>query len=296
MTTSNDTLMTVTTTTTFRDLPHDVLLNIVENLDSNAAQLVQVGLVSKFISHICFKKLWHTPLCKSALSFKLLLSTLLLDELSTAYPYRDFLMGISIDFMQQPLAVFDLLELSSQVVQQPFPIKTLQLANVQASVETSQQLIRLFNNTQTLREIHLSHCCTEIVTCLANTAVNTPYTHLTRLCIQDCHVSDRWVQQFTCWTPQLRYFSSQRSGSILSDAAIIAIARHCSFLETLIVTLPNHIIQSNTITMLSLQSISNHCHDLKRLICRGQVRIATKDCQDWLYAHCPSLEYCDLSF
>lgn len=290
--------MTVTTTTTtFRDLPHDVLLNIVENLDCNAAQLAQVGLVSKFISYICFKKLWHTPLCKSALSLKLLLSTLLLDELSTAYPYRDFLMGISIDFMHQPqqsLAVLDLLELSSQLV--PVPIKTLQLVNVQASLKTSQLLIRLFNNTQTLREIHLSHCCNEILTCLANNTAVVNYSHLTRICIQDCHVSDRWVTQFTCWTPQLRYFSCQRSGSILSDVAIIAIARHCPFLETLIVTLPNHIIQSNTITMLSLQSILNHCHDLKRFICRGQVRIATKDCQDWLYAHCPSLEYCDLSF
>lgn len=287
MTTNNDTRMTVTT---FRDLPHDVLLNIIEHLDSNNAQLVQVGLVSQFISHLCFQKLWHTPLCKSEHTLKLLLSTLLLDEFTTAYPYRDWFTGISLDIMQ-PL-VFDSYKERQPL---PFSIKTLQLVNVHASTETSQHLIHLFNNTQTLREIHLSHCCNELSTCLI-TAVNSNYSKLTRICIEDCHVPDRWVKQITQCTPHLRYFSSQRSGYILSDAAIIAITLNCPLIETLIVTLPNHIIQSNTITKLSLESISKHCHYLKKFICRGQVRIATKDCQDWLYSHCPSLEYCDLSF
>ncbi|CAO3655129.1 unnamed protein product [Mucor hiemalis] len=188
MTTNNDTRMTVTT---FRDLPHDVLLNIIEHLDSNNAQLVQVGLVSQFISHLCFQKLWHTPLCKSEHTLKLLLSTLLLDEFTTAYPYRDWFTGISLNIMQ-PL-VFDSYKERQPL---PFPIKTLQLVNVHASTETSQHLIHLLNNTQTLREIHLSNCCNELSTCLI-TAVNSNYSKLTRICIEDCHVPNRWVKQIT---------------------------------------------------------------------------------------------------
>jgi hypothetical protein len=170
-------------------------------------------------------------------------------------------------------------------------IKKLNLTNVHGLMETSEKLLKLFIQDN-IKDITINHCSNEIISSLINTLDIS--SNLIRISIEDCHISDGWVNQLVNRTPQLRYFSSERSG-YLSDNAISSITQHCPFIETVIVTLPNHIIQSNTITMLSLQSISQ-CQHIKQFICRGQVRIARRECQDWLYTHCPTLEYCDLSF
>lgn len=271
--------------TTFRDLPQDIIHCVVDYLDSNS-ELLQTGLCSKLMSRICLQKLWHTAVCETPLSLNALISTLNSDNLY--YPYHDWLMGLDISFPFMQILLLPPILLQRHNINK-IQIKNLNLMNIHGSTETSDYIYDLFTQNN-LKSIHVSNCSNEMISSLLQSKTSTCQF----LSIQDCDISDSWVKQMVSRTPRLRYFSSQRSG-YLSDSAIVSITQHCALIETLIVTLPNHIIQSNTITMFSLQSIAK-CNHIKRFVCRGQVRIATRECQDWLYAHCPTLEYCDLSF
>jgi hypothetical protein len=279
--------------TTLLGLPNDILLIIIDYFDQR--DLLEIARVAKFISSTSIQKLWHRPRCKTPLALKLILTTLNKSTSTILHPYHDWLIGLDI-CLNTMQSLSDTIFTSQQLISRQninLHIKSLRLANVQATVKTSQFLIDYFISP-CIKEIKLSNCSIEVTSSLITTQHQRIYDKLDRICIQDCYITDAWVRQIVSSTPQLRHFSTLRSG-YLSDTSMVAITQHCPRIETVIVTLPSHLVQSNTITFDSLQLLSN-CMHLKKFVCRGQVRISNDICQDWLYSHCPKLEHVDLSF
>lgn len=270
--------------TVIQDLPIDILIQILNYFE--ASELLELSTSWKFISRSSLQKLWHSPQCHSIAQLTSLLSTL--GTRDCMYPYHSWIsdLYISAEIVHTSIPQDVLDKLLPHV---DLKVKRLQLCNVHTDQTSSDILSRLFI-TDTIKEICIENCSVEIASCL----VTTLKENLNRITIKDCFITDPWIKHIVSLTPNLRYFSSQRSGYV-SDIAILAITQNCPLIETLIVTLPKHIIQSNTITFLSLQSLQG-CIYLKKFICRGQVRISNQESQDWLYAHCPQLQYCDLSF
>jgi hypothetical protein len=267
-------------------LPVDVLIHITNYL--NQRSQLELGIVSKFIAHISIKQLWHTPTCTSIMALKSFMHTY--NNQTNIYPYHTWLVGLNISFpLAQHVDDYTELDLDFSTL---IALRTLRLNNLQTSLDVCNSLLGLFIQHR-LQEIDISNCCTDITFSLA-TQLTKKSGNIYRISIQDCYMTDSLVEQITAATPKLQHFSSQRSG-YMSDTAILAITQNCPLIETLIVTLPKYIIQSNTITLTSLVALGN-CKHLKKLVCRGQIRIASEESRKRLFQHCPLLEHCDLSF
>ncbi|KAI8641142.1 hypothetical protein BD408DRAFT_418698, partial [Parasitella parasitica] len=147
-----------------------------------------------------------------------------------------------------------------------------------------------------IEEIEINKCSVEIIAGFASQLGINQNKHLklNRISIIDCFLTDIQVAYIVSFTPNLRSFISE-GGSYLSDTAMLAITEHCPSIETLVVTLPSHIRQSNTITVNSLKALSK-CANLTKLVCKGQVRLVGDEHRNWLHKNCPSLKYCDLSY
>jgi hypothetical protein len=272
---------------TLTGLPVDVLIHITHYLDQRSQ--LELGIVSKFIAHISIKQLWHTPTCSSLMALKSFMHTYNNTQ-TNAYPYHTWLVGLTISFpLAQHIDDYKILDLDCSI---SITIRTLRLNNLQASIDICNPFLGLFVQHR-LQEIDISNCCTDMTFSLA-AQLTKKKSNIHRISIQDCYMTDSLVEEITSGTPKLRYFSSQRSG-YMSDTGILAIVRNCPLIETLIVTLPKYIIQSNTITAASLEALGG-CKHLKKLVCRGQIRIASEESKKRLVQHCPLLEHCDLSF
>jgi len=166
---------------------------------------------------------------------------------------------------------------------------------VQATPAASMELLHLISCDR-IEEIEFFNCSAEITIGFATQLIGEKkkYHRLKKVSFLDCYLTDTLVSQIAPFIPNLRSFVSQGSG-YMSDTAILAITEHCPLIENLIVTLPKYIIQSNTITSTSLEALSK-CVHLKKLICTGQVRIASKERESWLLENSMSLKHCDLSF
>ncbi|KAG2199279.1 hypothetical protein INT46_006679 [Mucor plumbeus] len=267
--------------TTIENLPTDILIQIVRYLDQKSQ--LELGLVSKCISYISIKQLWHTPRCTTITALEKWVHTL--NKTHNAYPYRTWLIGLDLAF-DNIQHVPDSILIPRQIL-----LRSVKLHNVQA---TSSTFIELFCDE--IEEIEFSNCSADIIIGFTTQMSDKKkkYLKLYKFSILDCYLTDALVNQIVSFTPKLRYFGSQGSG-YMSDSAILAITENCPLIETLIVTLPKYIIQSNTITSVSLEALSK-CLHLKKFICTGQVRIATEERGSWLLEKCTSLEHCDLSF
>lgn len=273
------------TVKTLTSLPVDVLIHITHYLDQRSQ--LELGLVSKFIALISIKQLWHTPTCTSIIALKLLMHTYNQAQIN-AYPYHSWVVGLNIAFAlgQHDYTILDFDRFTLVT------IRILRLSNLQVNVDVCNALLGLFIQYK-LQEVDIANCCTDIAFSLA-TQLTGKNNNVYKISVRDCYISDSLVQKITAATPKLQHFSAQQSG-YLSDTAILAIAQNCPLIETLIVTLPKYIIQSNTITSTSLEALCN-CKLLKKFVCRGQIRIASDQSKKLLFQHCPSLEHCDLSF
>lgn len=238
---------------------------------------------------MCMKKLWHTPRCASVAKLEKWVHTL--NNAQTAYPYSTWLIGLDLAF-DGTQHVPDSLLIASQ---QQTSLRRLKLHNVQATSAASMELLHLISCDRT-EEIEFLNCSAEITIGFATKLItgNNKHHKLHTISLLDCYLTDALVSQIVPFTPNLRSFTSQGSG-YMSDTAILAIAEHCPYIENLIVTLPKYIIQSNTITSISLEALSK-CVHLKKLICTGQVRIASKERESWLLENSMSLKHCNLSF
>ncbi|CAO3637513.1 unnamed protein product [Mucor fragilis] len=268
------------------NLPTDVLIQIIKYLDQQSQ--LELGLTSKRMSYICIKQLWHTPRCTSVTGLEKWVYTL--NKVQTTYPYAAWLIGLDLTFDGTQQVPDSLL-----VPRQQTSLRRLKLHNVQAASTASMELLHLISCDKT-KEIEFFHCSAEITIGFATQLIGDKNKHhtLNKISFLDCYLTDSLVSQIVRFTPNLRSFTSQGSG-YMSDTAILAIAEHCPLIESLIVTLPKFIIQSNTITSISLEALSK-CVHLKKLICTGQVRIASKERESWLLENSMSLKHCDLSY
>ncbi|CEP17146.1 hypothetical protein [Parasitella parasitica] len=269
----------------FGKLPLDILIQIVRYLDEKSQ--LELGLTSKKISSICCKQLWHTRTCTSISALEAWANTL--NKEDNVHPYHEWVIGLNL--------AFDSIQFvpDSILIPRQITTRTLKLLNVHATPTASRSVMRLISCEKT-EEVEINKCSVEIIAGFATRLEFNRNKHLklNRISIIDCFLLDTQVAHIVSFTPNLRSFTSEGC-SYLSDTAILAITEHCPLIETMIVTLPNHIRQSNTITVSSLKALSK-CKKLTKLICKGQVRLIGDEHRIWLLKNCPSLEYCDLSY
>ncbi|GAN06100.1 hypothetical protein MAM1_0112c05577 [Mucor ambiguus] len=268
------------------NLPADVLIQVIRYLDQPSQ--LELGLTSKYISYICIKQLWLTPRCTSVAKLETWIYTL--NKAQNTYPYSTWLIGLDLAFDGIQHVPDSLL-----IPKQQISLRSLKLHNVQATSTASTKLLHLISCNR-IEEIEFFNCSAEITIGFATHLLGEANKHhkLYKISFLDCYLTDALASQIVAFIPNLRSFTSQGSG-YMSDTAILAITEHCPLIESLIVTLPKYIIQSNTITSISLEALSK-CVHLKQLICTGQVRIASKERESWLLENCMSLKHCDLSF
>ncbi|KAH8553058.1 hypothetical protein BGW37DRAFT_415183, partial [Umbelopsis sp. PMI_123] len=96
---------------------------------------------------------------------------------------------------------------------------------------------------------------------------------LTNLDLSNCSVNDAVIIQIAQTHTRLRRLNLQHSGNI-SDSAILSLANHCPDLESLIISLPHGIVQSNKITDKSMKILAQTCSQMKVVVCLGQTRIS----------------------
>ncbi|KAL9558017.1 hypothetical protein MBANPS3_001117 [Mucor bainieri] len=258
-------------------LPTDVLIQIIRYLDQQSQ--LQLALTAKYLSYICIKQLWHTPRITSVTKLETWSYTL--NKAKTAYPYSSWLIGLDLTFDGIQHVPDSLL-----IPRQQTPLRRLKLYNVQATSASSTELLNLLYYDR-IEEMEFRNCSAEVTIGFATRLIAETNKHykLNKVFFLDCYLTDALVSQIVPFIPNLRSFISQGSG-YMSDTAILAIAKHCPLIENLI---------SNTITSISLEALSK-CVHLKKLICTGQVRIASKERESWLLENSMSLKHCDLSF
>ncbi|KAI9323114.1 hypothetical protein BX666DRAFT_1844377, partial [Dichotomocladium elegans] len=115
---------------------------------------------------------------------------------------------------------------------------------------------------------------------------------LMRLVLHDCPVNDRHLPLIAEQCHRLVHLVLM--GGIFSDDGLVAIITVNPALEDVIVVAPRTMIQSNTITYRTVESLVTHCKNLKQFVCPGQSRIAQVATVEYLKAHCFSLELCDV--
>ncbi|PHZ17695.1 uncharacterized protein RHIMIDRAFT_11003 [Rhizopus microsporus ATCC 52813] len=238
-------------------LPVDILIQIFNYLDQPSR--LQVCLVSKFMLKTCI-----CIMCNNL------------------YPYSSYMSGLNLSFDQA-----DHIDVCCNTT---LSLRTLWIENVESISPTFlNQIVR------DVAELGLSKCSKETIRSVSVTlAQYKQRSKLEQIDIYDCYMSDQMVRQMVISTPMLKRFNYYRSG-FLSDSSIFAIVEHCQLIESLIMTLPRHIVQANTVTFAALEVLAQ-LPGLKIFVCRGQVRIATKQNEEWMYKHCSSLIHCDLSF
>ncbi|KAG1456983.1 hypothetical protein G6F56_006711 [Rhizopus delemar] len=248
-------------------LPVDIIIQILDCLDQYSQWITCT--LSKLLSELTVRRMWHTPKCTSLQAFHVLLSSL--KDKESYYAYASFLVNLH-------------LSMDRLVIEPAIPelqLKTLWIENMEFI--SFQALCHV-----DMQAVYFSNCATDVI----QSIIVKQSARLEKIMIYDCPVADEVFYEMVA--PSLRYFSYCRSGFI-SDAAIAAIVQHCPCVEALVLTLPRNIVQANTMTQASLDSlIQFKC--LKVLICKGQIRIANGEYKNWLYKNIPSLEYCDLSF
>ncbi|RCI01644.1 hypothetical protein CU097_015342 [Rhizopus azygosporus] len=260
-------------------LPVDILIQIFNYLDQPSR--LQICLVSKFMLKTCICIMWYVPKCTTAFALNALMATIN-NGSNNLYPYSSYMSGLNLSFDQ---AVH--IDVCCNTI---LSLRTLWIENVESLSPTFLNQI-----ARDIAELGLSRCSKETINSISVILARYKQrSKLEQIDIYDCYMSDQMVHQMVVSTPMLKRFNYCRSG-FLSDSSIFAIVEHCQLIESLIMTLPRHIVQANTVTFAALEVLAQ-LPRLKIFVCRGQVRIATKQNEEWMYKHCPSLIHCDFSF
>ncbi|KAI8099655.1 uncharacterized protein BX664DRAFT_253714 [Halteromyces radiatus] len=80
---------------------------------------------------------------------------------------------------------------------------------------------------------------------------------------------------------------------LFSDKGLIHLATYCHDLRSLSIVLPNSLIQSNTITHVSIERLAQSCPQLTHFTCLGQTRIDPLRSEATFRTHCPSFIFCN---
>ncbi|KAI8341701.1 hypothetical protein BC941DRAFT_346050 [Chlamydoabsidia padenii] len=90
--------------------------------------------------------------------------------------------------------------------------------------------------------------------------------------------------------PQLQHV---RFMGFFSDTGLLQLADHCHLLQVVHLSLPNGLVQSNTITHIAIDQLAISCPLLTRVTCLGQIRIDPVHAERTFRSHCSRFAYCD---
>lgn len=126
-----------------------------------------------------------------------------------------------------------------------------------------------------MSELHLYDCTPMTIGCILTSLEAQERPYLRSLYFHDCFITDYQIERLALRNSccQLQTLVLNRCGCF-SDIAMLAIAYNCRQLISLVVTLPSTFIQSNTITLKTIEALENYCLSLKQFVCGGQIRIS----------------------
>ncbi|CAO0796911.1 unnamed protein product [Mucor circinelloides] len=245
-------------------IPFDVISVILQFADQET--LYEFGLTCQTISPHALRQLWNMPYITNLAAFRQLTSTLHMQM--PLHPYKHWISGLALH-----LNTFEVIpdQLFTELFQLNLEILSLSRLNTNQESAQFEQFLCLQLN-QGIAEIYMYQCAPQVLQSLLVAIQERIRPHLHTLCINQCHLSDHHIIPVVSYCPGLKSLKLHRCGC-LSDDGLIAIAEHCRLLDTLIVTLPPTIIQSNTITTRTLEALDTHCLMLRSFECGGQIRI-----------------------
>lgn len=256
-------------------LPIDILLVII-NSYADQPTLYNLGLTSNSISFYAIQQLWHMPYISTHKSLHQFSNTLSLP--STLYQYRDWVSGLALHIRSSAKNEYSNIYQTipdstfSNLQQLKLEILSLQQIDVNIISISFKNFITAQLN-QGMSDLHIYECTPVTVEFILETLQIKERPYLRKLCFHDCHLTDRQVEHFATTCRHLQTLLLDRCGC-LSDSSMVTIASSCQQLDTLVVTLPSHIIQSNTITTKTIEALEKHCLSLKQFVCSGQIRIS----------------------
>lgn len=168
------------------------------------------------------------------------------------------------------------------------PLETLNASNLLALPPTL-----VSRHIQSLRDLNLSSCTQFSSAVLIQILTSDSPSMLQVLDLSNCSVNDAVIIHISRQHTRLRHVNLMHSGNI-SDTAIVALAEGCPNLESLIISLPHGIVQSNKITDKSMEILAKSCSKMRVIICRGQTRISEKSSTAF-ERYCVMLNTCDFS-
>lgn len=253
-------------------LPLDVVLTILEYY-ADQSMLYELSLTCRTISPHALRQLWYMPYVSNITSLFYLSTTLQLSN--PRYAYKDWIVGLALHMRKEKdgysyqIIHKDIFEGLSQL---RLEILSLQQIHVLKENANFFELFLESQLNQGLSELHLYDCTPVTFTSIFKAIQKEQRVHLRSLAIHHCSLTDHQVERLVGFCPTLHTLRLEKCGC-LSDTATMAIAKHCPLLHTLVVTLPPNIIQSNMITLQTLQALNSNCLSLNKFICTGQTRI-----------------------
>jgi hypothetical protein len=254
-------------------LPLDVLFLVIKHY-ANQSTLYNMGMTSHCISSYAIQQLWQMPYITTAISLDQFSATLSLP--STLYPYKEWVTGLAIHLQlhEDNNKLISGSVFSNLRQQLKLEILSLQQIHVQdiISITTFKNFIAA-QLDQGMSDLHLYECTPMTVGFILEALTKKERPFLRRLCFHDCHLTDLHIEQLVSTCQHLQTLLLERCGC-LSDSSMTAIANSCQQLNTLVVTLPTNFIQSNTITIKTIEALEKNCLSLKQFVCGGQIRIS----------------------
>jgi hypothetical protein len=171
------------------------------------------------------------------------------------------------------------------------PILPLETLNTSHLLALAPTLVN--RHIPSLRDLNLSSCTQFSSAALIQLLTSNSASILTRLNLSNCSVNDAVIIHISRIHTRIRHLDLMHSGNI-SDSAILALADGCLNLETLVISLPHGLVQSNKITDKSMEILARSCSKMQVVICRGQTRISEKSSAAF-QKHCSMLSTCDFS-
>ncbi|KAL0080354.1 hypothetical protein J3Q64DRAFT_1759656 [Phycomyces blakesleeanus] len=278
-------------------LPYPLLFDIMHYLDPSS--LLTMAQTNKFMSIPALQSLWKKPTLSSHHMLSLFTSSLNASSTSVR-PYYLWVTELTVSFSIN--TTYALLPDTSYVILPDtfyaslrlIHLNRLSLCRVQINMHPQPAVIDAIRHQMTLLDsLDLFDCSPSTPTVFLMKAIQTSLP-LTNLRVSECYLSDFHVQHFAAYCPELQNVQLRKTG-YLSDSSITALASNCPKLEALAITLPSNIVQSNTITLVAIKSLAEHCPRLRQFICPGQTRISGPQTQAFIEQHCPLLRDYDFS-
>ncbi|GAA5814400.1 hypothetical protein MFLAVUS_007896 [Mucor flavus] len=253
-------------------LPLDIILIIIRHYADHST-LYHLGLTCRAISPHAFLQLWQMPYITTAKSLDQLSTTLSLT--SPHFPYKDWVTGLALHMIEQE-DEYTYQSITPDIFDSLCNLKLEILSLLRMNIPIKDVSFHQFLKTQLdqgLSELHLYQCTPITLVTVSTTIQQHSRVHLRSLCVHNCYMTDTLVERIVRFCSSLRLLRLEECGC-LSDTSMLTIAQNCLQLNTLVVTLPRNIVQSNMITVRTIEALQTHCLFLKRFICTGQIRIS----------------------